>query len=579
MSFMTIKQTAKLWNLSESRISALCKNGRIKGAVKSKAVWRIPEDAEKPCDLRKKEHICAAPNSNTVDIKPIYDLITPAKKDEIRIDPFADKNKISSIANNPNKEFEPDKKLIDKLKNLPDDFWDFKDEDTQDLTHGLHSYPATMIYPISRNIIKIMKSIVPIETVLDPFAGSGTVLVESVLAGIKNIYGNDLNPLSNLLTLVKTRPLNPEKLSEVYDRLIFGVNVEYLKYANIIKDINAYFTEKMGVDLTAKDGWGANAVEYLEEFYKSKNINLTAPNFKNIGYWFKPSVIMELQIIKNAIKKIEDVNIQKFFWVVFSETIRLTSNRRNGEFKMFRMEARKVASFNPDVRKEFCKLAERNLVKMRAFSERLRNRETNSNITVLSENSMELSGVPDNSIDIVITSPPYGDSKTTVAYGEFSRLSLQWTELYGITDKDIMSIDKNLMGGNTKYRKGFKCELKSDTLKTALAKIKELSAERAGDVFSFYKDLDAVMKTVASKTKINGYQFWVVGNRTVKNENLETDVIITELAEQYGLRHVRTIDRKISNKVMPSKNSPSNKPGDKVTTMVNEHIVILRRTV
>ncbi len=103
--------------------------------------------------------------------------------------------------------------------------------------------------------------------------------------------------------------------------------------------------------------------------------------------------------------------------------------------------------------------------------------------------------------------------------------------------------------------------------------------ERAGDVFSFYKDLDAVIKTVAQKTKVNGYQFWVVGNRTVKNENLQTDVIITELSKQYKLKHIYTMDRVISNKVMPSKNSPSNKVGNKATTMITEHIVILRKTI
>lgn len=34
--------------------------------------------------------------------------------------------------------------------------------------------------------------------------------------------------------------------------------------------------------------------------------------------------------------------------------------------------------------------------------------------------------------DLMITSPPYGDSRTTVAYGQFSRLSLQWLDLENI---------------------------------------------------------------------------------------------------------------------------------------------------
>ena len=732
MNFITIKQASEIWGISERRISTLCKNGRIQGAKKIGSIWTIPNNVEKPYDMRKKENlylqeqeyvqneieikrIWAMPNKNTFDIEPINALILSEKTDGLWIDPFANKNKIATITNDLNTEYDTDyhmdaldfmkmfadssvdgvlydppystrqvsecynaighditcdttkasfwvnhkreisrivkiggtvitfgwnsngigqkygfliKKIllvphggqhndtictvevkvdngiieksndfkkesninneifensitddviINKIKNLPKNYWDFKNEDTQELTHGLHSYPAMMIYPISRNIIKIMKKIMPIDTILDPFAGSGTVLVEGVLAGIENIYGNDLNPLSQLLSSVKTKPLNAESLNENYEKLLDDIDSIYLKYVDIIKHINDYFSNSLKIDLTAKDGWGNNAFEYLTNFYKAKNIDLCVPNFKNIGYWFKPSVIMELQIIKNAIKDIKDMDIQKFFWVAFSETIRLVSNKRNGEFKMFRMEIKKVALFNPDVRKEFYKILQRNLNKMQMYNEVCYNLNTVPNIKILLGNSASLKNISDESVDIVITSPPYGDSRTTVAYGEYSRLSLQWLDLYELTDKDIMRIDKKLMGGE-KYRNGFENKLKSETLRNSLNKIKNIDIERSGDVFSFYKDLDEVIEEVSKKTKLNGYQFWVVGNRTVKNENLKTNIIIRELAEQYGMKHIYTINRNISNKVMPSKNSPSNKVGDKVATMVNEYIVILRKT-
>ncbi len=86
-----------------------------------------------------------------------------------------------------------------------------------------------------------------------------------------------------------------------------------------------------------------------------------------------------------------------------------------------------------------------------------------------------------------------------------------------------------------------------------------------------------MIKSSAQKTKKSGYHFWVVGNRTVKNILLQTDVIISELAEQYGLETVYTIDRNIPNKVMPSLNSPTNESGKTVTTMTMEHIVVLRK--
>ena len=89
-----------------------------------------------------------------------------------------------------------DKEIINWLSNLPDNFWDFKTSDTKELTHSFHSYPATMIYPISRNIIKKIKTLYEVNTLFDPFSGSGTVPVEGIIGGIKNIYATDLNPLS-----------------------------------------------------------------------------------------------------------------------------------------------------------------------------------------------------------------------------------------------------------------------------------------------------------------------------------------------------------------------------------------------
>ncbi len=54
MEYLTIKETAKKWNLSERRIQILCREGRIAGIVKFGRAWAIPVDAEKPVDARIK---------------------------------------------------------------------------------------------------------------------------------------------------------------------------------------------------------------------------------------------------------------------------------------------------------------------------------------------------------------------------------------------------------------------------------------------------------------------------------------------------------------------------------------------
>ena len=62
-----------------------------------------------------------------------------------------------------------DQKLVEEINKLPIDYWNFCKEDTKEYTHGIHNYPAMMIYPISRNIIKLVKNIRPVHALFDPF--------------------------------------------------------------------------------------------------------------------------------------------------------------------------------------------------------------------------------------------------------------------------------------------------------------------------------------------------------------------------------------------------------------------------
>lgn len=469
-----------------------------------------------------------------------------------------------------------DDKMIGELRKLPLDYWDFKDDDTKEYTHGLHNYPAVMVCPISRNIINLVRGIQPVTALLDPFSGSGTVVVEGMINGVPTVAGNDINPLALLLTKVKSTPLDCKKLKKEADKVKKGIVETIEKNKTLLEEVDDYIANELGLDISGRKGWGDSAPQYLKQFCSEKGLAIEIPDFKNIGYWFRPRVILELAIEKAAIENVKDKDIRDFIFVAMSESIRLVSNRRNGEFKMFRMPASKVLTFRPDVYAEFEKILDRNIEKMDDFVAKLKEISSMQKVSIFKNSACTLEDVPNDTYDLIITSPPYGDSRTTVAYGEYSRLSLQWINLDNLSEKEIMGVDKSLMGGK-KYRNGFELDLKSDTLRAALDKIKDEDLERAGDVYSFYEDLDAAIKSSAQKTKKGGYHFWVVGNRTVKNILLQTDVIISELAEQYGLETVYTIDRNIPNKVMPSLNSPTNESGKTVTTMTMEHIVVLRK--
>lgn len=52
--YLSLKETAKKWGISDRRINTLCLDGRIPGAFKVGNSWAIPEDAAKPDDGRIK---------------------------------------------------------------------------------------------------------------------------------------------------------------------------------------------------------------------------------------------------------------------------------------------------------------------------------------------------------------------------------------------------------------------------------------------------------------------------------------------------------------------------------------------
>ncbi len=54
MEFITVKEAAEKWNLSERRLQAMCNEGIIPGVMKFGHAWAIPKNAEKPVDKRIK---------------------------------------------------------------------------------------------------------------------------------------------------------------------------------------------------------------------------------------------------------------------------------------------------------------------------------------------------------------------------------------------------------------------------------------------------------------------------------------------------------------------------------------------
>lgn len=396
--------------------------------------------------------------------------------------------------------------------------WDFKEADTKEYTHNMHTYPAMMIPQIARRLIYLYGK--NAKSILDPFCGSGTSLVESSLVPhIKESYGFDLNPLAILISKVKTTPLEPVRLRKILDSLYDFVGVA------------------------------------------------ESPFVSNLSFWFKPEIVEKLNIIKSWINNLKDEDIKDFFKVALSETVRKVSNTRNGEFKLYRMDKEKLDAHNPNVFEEFEKIVNKNINGMEQYIKI----KTDLKPEIKLFSSMNELPIKENSIDLIVTSPPYGDSKTTVAYGQFSRLALQWLDY-----KDINNLDNKLLGG--KASEELEIKIDSITLKEIIKKIAEKDEKRAREVLSFYEDFDKVVIQLNRVMAKEGFICFVVGNRTVKGINIPTDKIMSEMFMAHGnYEQVALHQRAIPNKRMPKINSPTNIKGETSTTMCNEFIFVLKK--
>lgn len=53
MELLTTTEMAERWEVSRRRVTALCREGRIEGAILRGNTWLIPDDAKKPDDPRR----------------------------------------------------------------------------------------------------------------------------------------------------------------------------------------------------------------------------------------------------------------------------------------------------------------------------------------------------------------------------------------------------------------------------------------------------------------------------------------------------------------------------------------------
>ena len=274
------------------------------------------------------------------------------------------------------------------------------------LTHYLFRYPAKFHPPIARALVERYTD--RENVVLDPFCGSGTLLVEACATGRKSV-GVDIDPVVVLVTMAKVHRFNMPHLRR--------------SSATVLSTLSQY--ERPSVDYQRYMFEDISSHQFEDEIRDFKN---HVPAISNILHWFRKYVIVDLaRLIATIDKALVPEIHRQLFKIVFASIIRNTSNADpvpvSGLEVTSYMKKRDQAgrAINPFA--HFKHALGRALDGCDEFS---RKTEPFAEPKVLRADATELAFLPFGKIDAVITSPPYHGA---VDYYRRHTLEMYWLGL------------------------------------------------------------------------------------------------------------------------------------------------------
>lgn len=404
--------------------------------------------------------------------------------------------------------------LRDSLHNLVASnphFWDFGGTARRNFAHGYFQYPAMMVpNMVGHALDEVAAHRKGRIHLLDPFAGSGTVVTEAVARGW-DVTAVDVNPLAAMLCRTKGGPFFPAATADAIARV-------------------------------------------LSEVRRSR---FTASHwFPNVRKWFEPEVIDGLSGLRQAIQDIGPPPVRRFLWVALAETVRLTSNSRLSTVKLHIKPAQDRIS--ADAVETFERIAERNLGLLAAEAEELRSAgrmrrgwPTSKVEVILGDiTTASLSG-DTRSPNVLVTSPPYGDNHSTITYGQHAYLPLQWIQISdtGAQDRSAISgpssIDSISLGGRRRdgYRRADDITHKSEAAKATLDQLSEIRPDHADKVGAFLGDLDLAFDSALQMLAPGSHIVATIGDRTVSGMQVPTARIVQDIVTHKGAVVVAAVPR------------------------------------
>lgn len=116
-----------------------------------------------------------------------------------------------------------DKQTKKRLHSISSETLNGKHSQRDDFARGILNYPAMMVPSVQVPIIEHLSAAINGNiSLIDPFMGASNTLVTGMTYGM-DVFGQDINPLSILLSQVKTNIYSIEELIDAERRLIIFV--------------------------------------------------------------------------------------------------------------------------------------------------------------------------------------------------------------------------------------------------------------------------------------------------------------------------------------------------------------------
>lgn len=398
-------------------------------------------------------------------------------------------------------------------------------KDPKYVTHGIHPYKGKFYPQLAKSLFNI-GSACPGAMVLDPFCGSGTVLLEAQLNGYSG-YGMDMNPLAALIARAKTSLISEDLYS--VDEALSG------------------FLSRLTASGPSENHLHVFPQECIEELLS----------------WFPRPVVIAIGWLLSEIGTVPIVAVQESLRVCLSSIIRNVSQQDPQDLRVRR---RAVQIHDAPTLELFNERVTALRQRLRDFALRTSSapiRMTTPRV-LRADNRLEGSfaeiGLSPGAVDLVVTSPPYA---TALPYIDTDRLSL--LTILGMTSKMRSPIERGLTGSreiasrereeleDAIEHRGYQV-LGSECASTMIRLVYDLNkAGNAGFrrknmaalLYRYFRDLNLVMKRLAQLMKKDGNLFFVMGNN--KTEAGGQEVIIdsvsalAEIGQSAGLRLIEKI--------------------------------------